>query len=320
MMEKLPENKPNETVIYSPIIKQKKRVSGAFVDTFLLVATILIFLAVIASYFVIVDVNAEISRQQLTVNVIWLAIGTFAIGALTKRYTLNLGRKTDEYKQSQVNARERIDELCKSPCAQDVHRYTKYYIENAVFVFRQHTLSLVGLDYYEDYKNKYLGKGRIELKKIKKAKEITSEQYFAILKCNKLKIKPYNENFLLSYDADLNVKKPPSEMFNIQHLNTADTFKSIILTVLSSLFIGELFSSVVLNMTPEAVFECVIKVIMVLINVAYKASTGWGFAVMEQNQNNLRASETLRCTEWIKTHPIIKGDNSKNEQTENTVS
>ena len=53
MIEKIPEEKAGgQTIIYSPVIKQKK--SGAFVDVFTLAITVVIFIAMIASYFVTV--------------------------------------------------------------------------------------------------------------------------------------------------------------------------------------------------------------------------------------------------------------------------
>lgn len=304
MIDKIPESTGKPTVVYSPIVKQKKQ-SGAFMDVFLICVTVVIFLAVVASYFVIVDVDAKFDWRQMTVDVVWLAAGTFCIGALSKKYTLSRGRKTDEYKTAKETAKQKINELCKAPCVDEVTDYCEAYTERAVYVFRHHTLSIVGLE-LEDYNKKYIAKSGKYLFKLVRQKEITWEQFKAIRKCNKLKIKPYDTTFLLSYEADLKITHSPSEMYNVEALNTSDTIKSIILTILSSLFIGRLFSSVILNATPEAVFECVIKVISILINVAFKATLGWNFALMEQKRNNLRASETEACIEWCKRHPKEK--------------
>lgn len=308
MIDKIPET-GQQTVVYSPIIKTKKQ-SGAIMDFFLICVTVVIFLAVIASYFVIVDIDASLDWRQMTVDVVWLASGTFCIGALSKKYTLSKGRKTEEYIKAKELAKQKINELCKSPCVDEVTDYCEAYTQRAVYVFRHHTLSIVGMD-IEEYNSKYLAKGKFYLLKLVRKHELTWEQYKAIRKCNKLKIKPYETSFLLSYEADLSVTHSPSEMYNVERLNTVDTIKSIILTILSSLFIGRLFSSVILNASAEAVFECVIKVISILVNIAFKSTTGWNFALMEQSRNNLRASETEACIEWCKRHPKQKTSEQK---------
>ncbi len=301
MIEKIPEEKTSgQTIIYSPIIKQKK--SGAFVDVFTLAITVVIFIAMIASYFVTVKPNAEISVQEITVEVVWLAAGTFSIGSLIKRYAIGKGRKTDEYKAASDNANKSIERLCTSEYFPRVSEYCENYTIEAIRNYRRHQLLLVGLT-LEEYEKKYLGCGFWHLVACVRRKELSGAQAKAVRRCNRIRIKEYDPNFITSYNADLSANKSPSEMYNAERANKLNTAKSFVTTVLSSLFIGRLFSDVFLNLSKEAVFVAVIKVITILINVAFKATFGWNIAQMETQRNRLRASEASACIEWCKNNP-----------------
>ncbi len=301
MIEKIPEEKAGgQTIIYSPVIKQKK--SGAFVDVFTLAITVVIFIAMIASYFVTVKPNAEISVQEITVEVVWLAAGTFSIGSLIKRYAIGKGRKTDEYKAASDNANKSIERLCASEYFSRVSEYCEIYTIEAIRNYRRHQLLLVGIT-LEEYEKKYLGCGFWHLIACVRRKELSGAQAKAVRRCNRIRIKEYDPNFITSYNADLSANKSPSEMYNAERANKLNTAKSFVTTALSSLFIGRLFSDVFLNLSKEAVFVAVIKVITILINIAFKATFGWNITQMEIQRNRLRTSEVSACMEWCKNNP-----------------
>lgn len=301
MIDKIPEEKPNEqTIIYSPVVRQKK--SGAFVDVFILTITIVIFIAMIASYFVTVKPNVEINVQEITVEVVWLAAGTFSVGSLIKRYAISKGRKTDEYKAACEKANESIERLCASEYFSRVSEYCENYTIEVIRNYRRHQLLLVGLT-LEEYEQKFLGRGFWYLLPYIRRKELSFAQAKAVIRCNRIKIKAYDPHFITSYNADLTSNKSPSEMYDAERANRMNTKKSLISTVLSSVFIGRLFSDVFLNLSAEAVFVAIIKVITILINVAFKATFGWNVAQMELQRNRLRAAEAEACAEWCKKNP-----------------
>ena len=158
-MDKLPvENKDvtNITVINKP------KADGAFVDVFMMAITVVIFVAMIASYFVKIDPSATISVQEVTVEVVWMLAGTVSIGELIKRYSRNRGRNTEAYKQAEASAREKMKRLCDSPYRSRVEEYCENYTENAIKSYRKHRLSLVGIT-PEEYCDRWLGKGTREL-------------------------------------------------------------------------------------------------------------------------------------------------------------
>ena len=103
MLEKIPEQKTGgNTIIYSPVIKQKK--SGAFVDALLTVLLIVIVFALEASYFVVFNPDMQINAKSLTLNTLWFAIGTIAVGGLTKKIAKDKGRETKEYEEAEKAA------------------------------------------------------------------------------------------------------------------------------------------------------------------------------------------------------------------------
>ena len=193
MIEKSPEEKTGgQTIIYSPIIKQKK--SGAFVDVFTLAITVVIFIAMIASYFVTVKPNAEISVQEITVEVVWLAAGTFSIGSLIKRYAIGKGRKTDEYKAASDNANKSIERLCTSEYFPRVSEYCENYTIEAIRNYRRHQLLLVGLT-LEEYEKKYLDRESGVLGASVDLRELRVVQTKAVRRCNRIRVGIFSAGF-----------------------------------------------------------------------------------------------------------------------------
>ena len=93
-------------------------------------------------------------------------------------------------------------------------------------------------------------------------------------------------------------------MFDAERAERINTIKSLILAFVSAVFIGRLFAKVIFNFSSAVIFAAIIKVIMILINVSFKASFGWNLSRMEIQRNKLRASETEACMEWCKQNPV----------------
>nr|DAW21208.1 MAG TPA: hypothetical protein [Caudoviricetes sp.] len=299
-MDKIPEEDKN--VMNVTVINKPKK-DGAFVDIFTMAITIVIFVAIIASYFVTVDTSAELNIQEITVEVVWLMAGTFSIGELIKKYARSRGRNTEAYKNAADEANEKIKTLCASPYRSRVSEYCENCTKSAIIAYRKHNLNLVGLT-IEEYTDKYLGRGLTELLKEMTGKKISFAQYRAIRRCNKIKIKAYDPNFITSFNATFTSNKTPSEMFDAERADRINTIKSLILAFVSAVFIGRLFAKVIFNFSSAVIFAAIIKVIMILINVSFKASFGWNLSRMEIQRNKLRASETEACMEWCKQNPV----------------
>ena len=84
--------------------KSEKQV--LIVDWFSSALIVIITIGIIATYFISFNVSTDISIKDVTVNTIWFAVGTFSIGALTKKMFRRKGEKTEEY-QKRKNLRTR---------------------------------------------------------------------------------------------------------------------------------------------------------------------------------------------------------------------
>lgn len=295
-MEKLPvkEEKLDVTVINKP-----KKNTTAFVDGLLTVIDIVIFTALIASYLVVFDMSGSFSVKEITFNTVWFAAGTVSVGMLTKKIARNKGRSTQEYAEADKKANAAIEKLSRSEYAGQVPGYCADYTDKVIKRERAQYLSVVGLT-VTDYEKRFIGLERKELKGLITNGEINRKQYRAICRCNKVRVKAYDPNFILSFKSEIDSGKSPSSMYNTEREDRLDTAKSILTTLVSSVFVCSLVSDVVLNLSKEVIIAAVIKIITMLIYIAFKTSFGWNMSQKEIKRNELRASEAEACAKWCR--------------------
>lgn len=294
--------------------KSKKQV--LIVDWFSSALIVIITIGIIATYFVSFNVSTDISIRDVTVNTLWFAVGTFSIGALTKKMFRRKGEKTEEYQKAENLANEEIEKLCNGGYSERAEEYCEAHTKGTILRYRKHRLSVVGLS-YEDYEEEYLGKSFSFLWGCMRKKKISFLQLRAIQKCNRVKTGAYQPTFILSYNSSENEVETPSNMYNVERTNAFDSLKSFFIVLLSAFGVGFMFSDVVLNFSILVLFEAIIKLIMIGVNIGFKATTGWKLACMEIKRNYLRASEAKACVEWAKKNPVpvevIKDEERKEE-------
>ena len=276
---------------------------GVLVDWFMTALIILITAAIIATYFIQFDLTAGLNVKKVTVNTLWFAVGTFSIGALAKRVFRRKGEKTQAYEMAEAEANKAIKALNESKYANRASEYAEQKTRETIERFRKHTLVTVGID-YQEYQNAYLGKGVKTLLFSFLRGEVSFLQYRAIWRCNRVKIKAYDPNFITSYDAEVNEGQTASDMYNVKKANRNNDLTSAFFTICSAFGIGFMFSDVLLNFSAETLFEAIIKIVMIGINIGLKASFGWNLSVMETKRNNLRASEARACMAWAESTPV----------------
>ena len=300
--EKLPETSAKDDTpqyVFSPIIKPKITKDSAIVDWFMSALIVIIAVAVIATYFIMFDVDMNIDIKKATVNTVWFAIGNFAIGALGKKIFRRKGEKTNAYAKAEEEANTAIDELCNSDYAKYAPAYCKDYTKRSLERYREHQLVAVGLS-LAVFNEKWLGKGFSETFKAWRKKNITFLQFRAIWRCNAVKVQAYNPNFILSYNSSMSDTQAPSSMYNSKRSNAFDNVKSAVMVTFSALGIGFMFSDVILNFSVVVLFAAIVKTIMLAINLALKATFGWNLSIMDIKRNKLRASEAKACVAWAK--------------------
>lgn len=299
MIKQIPEEKKPMNVT----IVNREKSAGAFVDVLLTVLVVVIVFALTASYFIVFDAEIGLNLKQLTLNTLWFAIGTVSVGLLTKKIAKNKGRETKRYEDSEKQANEAIRKINEEIGADKVSEYCKKITDKTVERCRKYYLSDVGIS-VKDYEEKYLGKGRRTLLGMLKRKEITAEQYKAIRHCDRLKIKAYDPNFILSFRSEIDSNKTPSSMYNTEREDAANTAKSVISTLLSSLFVCTLTSNILYDFSKAAIIGAITKIVMILVTISFKASFGWNIAAKEMKRNELRASEAEACKKWCRENPV----------------
>ena len=90
MIEPIKTEKP-EQIIYAPVIKPKKNIN-AFVNGVLISTAVSIFLAMLATYFVTLCFDGEIGVKDFSVNCVWLMVGSYSLGTVTKKIATHDGR------------------------------------------------------------------------------------------------------------------------------------------------------------------------------------------------------------------------------------
>lgn len=301
-MDKLPvedKNVTNVTVINKP----GKGWNSKVIDTVQSVAAVFIFLSVIVTYFVNFQFNLDISIKDFTLNCVWFLVGNYAIGILCKSISKSKHRSTKEYRASSERCEKSITELSESGYTARVAEYCSQRVKNMIWKQRKHYLNYVGIT-PEEYTEKYLGKSKREIVREYPDCRLTKTQFRAISKCNHIRVGNYNPDFLLVFEADLTQNnKSPSEMFNTKKQDGINNLTSLASGVFSAVFAGSIAYDFVFNFSATLVFMVLIKVVMILINVAFKIRFGWNIAVQEIKQNELRASEAKACLEWCRENP-----------------
>jgi hypothetical protein len=278
---------------------KEKTEPSALIDLFTTALIVLISVGVIATYFITFNVHTNVSVKSMTVNTLWFAVGTFSIGMLGKRVFRRKGEKTKAYIEAEDKARKAIEELNASEYANCVGEYCRQYTERVIKDYRRHLLVTVGIE-ENVFETEYLGKGLGFLWQKWRQKELSFLQARAIWKCNHVKIKAYDPNFITSYYAEPNVVNVPSAQNDTQTANSRDNIKSILFVMCSAFGVGFMFSDVVLHFSGAVLFEAIIKLVTIGVNLALKATTGWNLSVMEIRRNYQRASEATACLKWAK--------------------
>ena len=158
-MERIPYNdKPtmNVTVNQKPAkVLKKKSITG---NTFILIAvsiiTALIMVVMFSEYS---ELDFDFSFRSVTVDAVMIAIGIFSIGYLMKQYSINEGRRSEEFAKAKKEAEQRITEINSEKSSKYISEYCEEYAKKAQEDRRRLYLEDCGLT-YEDFLNSYIGK------------------------------------------------------------------------------------------------------------------------------------------------------------------
>ena len=289
-----------------PVVKNEYNIyqrppknSGAIIDWFMTALVVVIAIAIIATYFVEFDAEADLNLKKATTQTLWLAVGTFCVGELAKRIFRRKGEKTEDYKTAETEANAAIKELNESEHANRAAEYCKHVTDTTIERYRSHQLVTVGID-METFKDRYLGKGAFYLLKLMLKGKLSFLQLKAVWRCNHVKTKAYDPRFITSYNSEDNSELVPSEQNNTRKADRKNSLTSVLFSVGSAAGIGFVFHDVLVNFSAEVLFLAIIKIVIMTINFALKATFGWNLSIMDIRRNRLRKSEAQACIAYAK--------------------
>lgn len=274
----------------------KKAPTQKTVNTILIVAATFIFIAVIASYFVDLDVIFDISLQELSAGALWVFIGSFSIASIFKQISINRAKQTIEYIEQKKKTKETLENYAETGDLDCADAYCKAWEEKNLILDRERILKPVGIP-YKDYLSKYLAKSWNTLRQ---CKELSFKQRIAITRANAVKIQEYNPDFLRT-TVHTTIKKSPSERFDSDKKNFFHTAKTIVAMLLGGAFACSIANDLVVAFSIGALIEAGIKIAIIVISVAFATSFGWNLiTVTEVSRLKLQESEADECCRWGK--------------------
>ncbi|MBS5023999.1 MAG: hypothetical protein KH054_12710 [Firmicutes bacterium] len=309
MIEPIKTEKP-EQIIYAPVIKPKKNIN-AFVNGVLISTAVSIFLAMLATYFVTLCFDGEIGVKDFSVNCVWLMVGSYSLGTVTKKIATNKAHMTEGF----TEVRELADKKLKELRAQGYGARIAEYCRNYEITEQNNVRKVICLNYNLDfsaYVEKYAGKTLREIRAQYPNDLLTDGQKKAIRKANKVKIHHYDPDFL-RWEETAKGYRSPSEAYRADVANKINSVNSIVKNIISSLFACSIGVDLLMNFNKQTVIMALIKVAFIIINVANKFIFAWqNTTVTECNRYRLKASEADNFLDWCKANPP-KTEESKEE-------
>jgi hypothetical protein len=296
-MDKIPETKTESpaTVNNTYYVKERKSVgNGSLVDWVLTAVLIMIMFFISASYFVKFGGGLKLSIRKAATDTAWVTIAVLFVKELAKHIFKRKGQRTVDYDKAEKKANKAIQTLNENVDSDKVQEYCEDVTKKTIERYRKHQLTTVGLT-LEIFKETYLGVGVFKVVKALLKGELSFLQARAIWRCNHLKTKPYNPQFITAFDAEDNTELVPSQQNDTRKADRRNSFKSFIFAFGSAFGVGFVFSDIFLDFSKEMVFLAIIKIILLIVSFALSASFGWNLSLMEISRNKSKESEAKKC-------------------------
>ncbi len=276
-----------------------KQTAQKYMTTILEVIVLLIISAIIFSYFYTFNVDPNITFKDYTINALLVCFGTFSVGMLCRQIAINKARATEEYKKARQETVDEIKALRDKKYGQYVSKYCVWYSEELQKTEQTHILESVGLT-YEDYKQKYAYK-----KQDKTFEELNELQNKSIKQADKVPLRNYDSNYLLTVDYTNSASLTPSNAYHPKKQMTKNTIIAILTTILGSLFVCSIGLDIILNFSTKTLVLAILKLIMLGVSSAFRLVFGWRFVFETEIPNlELKKSEIKNCIVFCETNNL----------------
>ena len=300
-MDKLPEGnaKPEYINVYTSKDRTGK---NRGTNNVLLASGILVLVAIVLMYLTDIAASVSFSWKDFTLNGILVFVGSQCLHSIAKAYSRNRKRDEKEYEEAAKKSKEAIEELVKSEYSARVNEYCNHHTEETTARIKTAILSPAGLT-YKDYTEKYIGKNGKELLNAYPEEKLTKEQVKAIKKCNRVKIKPYDPNFLRESFSDGVSELEPSNRYKPKRDYSIETVRNAVQGLFLCLFAVNIGGDIILNWSFATFITCLIKVFCAVMQAVNGFIFGTNNVQTEINLLLTKSSEAKACMEWCKANP-----------------
>jgi len=296
-MDKIPEKFDGEKTVMEPRKITKSGV-GAVLSSIAAVLIVIITLVYLAE----IDTDFRLSWKSLTINGALVFICSQGFHFVLKFYAQNKVREGEEYARAQKDAKEAIESLGKSEYSGRVNEYCRRHTEETIERIKSSILAPAGIVYTE-YLLKYIGKNGKELAEAFPEEHLTKNQIRAIQRCNRVKVKPYDPNFLRECYVNRKENIEPSNHYHPRHDNNIETIRSAVTGLFLCSFVVNIGGDIILNFSFATVVLCLVKLVATIISGVMGYRFGLNNMRAEIDLLDLKKLETEACTEWCKRHP-----------------
>lgn len=300
-MDKLPEGNAKPEYINAYVSKDRTGKNRG-TNNVLLASGILVLVAIVLMYLTDIAASVSFSWKDFTLNGILVFVGSQCLHSIAKAYSRNRKRDEKEYEEAAKKSKEAIEELVKSEYSARVNEYCNRHTEETTVRIKTAILSPAGLT-YKDYTEKYIGKNGKELLNAYPEEKLTKEQVRAIKKCNRVKIKPYDPNFLRESFSDGVSELEPSNRYKPKRDYSIETLRNAVQGLFLCLFAVNIGGDIILNWSFATFITCLIKVFCAVMQAVNGFIFGTNNVQTEINLLLTKSSEAKACLEWCKANP-----------------
>lgn len=300
-MDKLPEGNAKSEYINAYVSKDRTGKNRG-TNNVLLASGILVLVAIVLMYLTDIAASVSFSWKDFTLNGILVFVGSQCLHSIAKAYSRNRKRDEKEYEEAAKKSKEAIEELVKSEYSARVNEYCNHHTEETTVRIKTAILSPAGLT-YKDYTEKYIGKNGKELLNAYPEEKLTKEQVRAIKKCNRVKIKPYDPNFLRESFSDGVSELEPSNRYKPKRDYSIETLRNAVQGLFLCLFAVNIGGDIILNWSFATFITCLIKVFCAVMQAVNGFIFGTNNVQTEINLLLTKSSEAKACLEWCKANP-----------------
>lgn len=300
-MDKLPEGNAKPEYINAYASKDRTGKNRG-TNNVLLASGILVLVAIVLMYLTDIAASVSFSWKDFTLNGILVFVGSQCLHSIAKAYSRNRKRDEKEYEEAAKKSKEAIEELVKSEYSARVNEYCNHHTEETTVRIKTAILSPAGLT-YKDYTEKYIGKNGKELLNAYPEEKLTKEQVRAIKKCNRVKIKPYDPNFLRESFSDGVSELEPSNRYKPKRDYSIETLRNAVQGLFLCLFAVNIGGDIILNWSFATFITCLIKVFCAVMQAVNGFIFGTNNVQTEINLLLTKSSEAKACLEWCKANP-----------------